>query len=78
MEEQLILKGIDVARALKDEEYRAGLSSEARSALQNLMEEGEFSEEDLDEVTGGFIMKDTIIIRTGGFAKPVPQSDGLR
>ncbi|MBN9389167.1 MAG: mersacidin/lichenicidin family type 2 lantibiotic [Chloroflexi bacterium] len=78
MEEQLGLKGVDVARALKDEEYRASLGSEARLALQNLMEEGEFSEQDLDNVSGGFIMKDSIIVRTGGFTKPVPQTDTLR
>ena len=78
MEDHPILKEIDVARALKDEGYRAGLNSEAQSILQNLMGEGDLSEQDLENVSGGFIMRDTIIIRTGVVAKSSFQSDNLR
>jgi hypothetical protein len=78
MEDHPILNEIDVVRALKDESYRAGLNSEAQQALETLMGEGEFSEQDLENVSGGFIMKDSIIIRTGVIAKPLPQSDSLQ
>lgn len=79
MAEDNVLKEIDVARALKDEAYRTSLSLEAQHALQTLMDESELSEQDLENVSGGFIMKDTIIIRTGGLkAPPSFQSDSSR
>lgn len=78
MEDHPILNEIDVARALKDESYRISLNPEAQIALQALMDEGELSEQDLENLSGGFIMRDSIIIRTGVIAKPLPQSDSLQ
>ena len=66
MEEHNVLKEIDVARALKDETYRASLTLEAQHALENLMEKSELSEQDLENVSGGFIMRDTVIVRPNG------------
>jgi hypothetical protein len=65
MSDYSVLKNIDVARALKDEAYRASLSVEARRAFQTLLDENELSEQDLEKVSGGFIMKDSIIVRQG-------------
>jgi antitoxin component HigA of HigAB toxin-antitoxin module len=57
------LKNIDVARALKDKSYRAGLPVETQRALQTLLDESGLSEQDLEKVSGsGFIMRDTVII----------------
>ena len=66
MEEHNVLKEIDVARALKDETYRASLTLEAQQAVENLMEKSELSEQDLENVSGGFIMRDTVIVRPYG------------
>lgn len=78
MQENPIFKEIDVARALKDEAYRAGLDLEARQAIEALVGKSELSEQTLEEVSGGFIMRDTIIIKTGIIGKPVTQPDSLQ
>jgi mersacidin/lichenicidin family type 2 lantibiotic len=48
-----VLKGVDVARALKDEAYRSTLSAEQQQALAAFNEQSELSDEDLDQVAGG-------------------------
>ena len=58
-----VSKSIDVVRALKDANYRATLSVDARKELGQLMDQRELTEDELEHVSGsGFIMKDTIII----------------
>lgn len=47
------LKGVDVSRALKDSDYRATLTAEQQSALSEIMNDPELSDEDLEEVAGG-------------------------
>jgi hypothetical protein len=48
-----VLAGVDVARALKDEDYRRTLSADQQQALSALKDQIELSEEDLNEVAGG-------------------------
>ena len=62
MLEHSVSKAIDVVRALKDANYRATLSLDARKDLGSLMDQSELTEDELTQVSGGFIMKDTIIV----------------
>jgi mersacidin/lichenicidin family type 2 lantibiotic len=56
-----VLENVDVARALKDEEYRNSLTPEQQQAIAALGEQGELSDEDLEDVAGGsFICDNTI------------------
>lgn len=48
-----ILNGVDVARAIKEEDYRDSLNVEQKMAIQNLVDSGELSDELLEEVAGG-------------------------
>ena len=57
-----VSKKIDVVRALKDASYRATLSLDAQKELGGLIDQRELTEDELQQVSGGFIMKDTIII----------------
>jgi hypothetical protein len=59
-----VSKSIDVVRALKDASYRATLSVDARKELGSLMDQRELTEDELLQVSGGFIMKDSIIVKT--------------
>lgn len=59
-----VLKAVDVVRALKDANYRASLSLDAQKDLGNFIDQRELTEDELLQVSGGFIMKDTIIIKT--------------
>lgn len=65
MEIPEVLKGIDVARALKDESYRATLTPEQQQALTGLGDMGELSDEDLEDVAGGSLVC-TNTIKCGG------------
>ena len=59
-----VSKKVDVVRALKDANYRATLSLDAQRDLGHLMDQHELTENELEQVSGGgFIMKDTIIVR---------------
>lgn len=51
-----VLKGVDVARALKEADYRSGLTAEQQQALATLSEQGELSDEDLEDVAGGSLI----------------------
>jgi mersacidin/lichenicidin family type 2 lantibiotic len=52
--ENPILKNVDVARAWKDEVYRASLSDKQRAALpQNPAELDALSDEQLEDIAGG-------------------------
>ena len=57
-----VSKKVDVVRALKDAAYRATLSLDARKELGSLIDHSELTEDELQQVSGGFIMKDTVII----------------
>jgi len=57
-----VSKKVDVVRALKDANYRATLSLDAQKDLGSLLDQSELTEDELEQVSGGFIMKDTIII----------------
>jgi hypothetical protein len=48
-----VLNGVDVARAFKEEDYRASLTQAQKEALQSLLDQGELSDELLEEVAGG-------------------------
>lgn len=50
MEIPEVLKGVDLARALKDEKYRSSLTAEQQQAIASY---NQLSDEDLDEVAGG-------------------------
>lgn len=56
MEIPEVLKGVDVARALKDESYRSSLTPEQQQALAAMGDQGELSDEDLEDVAGGSLI----------------------
>ena len=70
MEIPEVLQGVDVARALKDAGYRATLTSEQQQALTGLSEQGELSDEDLEDVAGGSL------VCTNTIKCKAPLSDG--
>jgi hypothetical protein len=48
-----VLDGVDVARALKEEDYRNTLNAEQQQAIATLNDQDELSDEDLEDVAGG-------------------------
>jgi hypothetical protein len=48
-----VLNGVDIVRAFKEEDYRATLTQEQKQAIQNMINQGELSDELLEEVAGG-------------------------
>jgi hypothetical protein len=56
-----VLSSVDITRAVKEEDYRNTLNDDQKLALAQLIEQGELSDDLLEEVAGGAV---TIICPT--------------
>lgn len=50
-----VLSSVDITRAVKEEDYRKTLNDDQKLALARLIENGELSDDLLEEVAGGAV-----------------------